>query len=56
MMAPEDILLEAMTAAIRYDNAPWLRRQMCAKLRESIRVESNYMAAPLSPPMVRDDR
>lgn len=55
MMAPEDVLLEAMTASVCYDNAPWLRKQMCAKLRESIRVEGNYLAVPFTPPMIRDD-
>lgn len=55
MMAPEDILLEAMSAAVRYDNAPWLRKQMCAKLRESIRIEGNYLAVPFQAPVVRDD-
>ena len=55
MMAPEDVLLEAMTAAVNYDNAPWLRKQMCAKLRESIRVEGNYLAVPFVQPVIRDD-
>jgi hypothetical protein len=55
MMVPEDILLEAMTAAVNYDNAPWLRKQMCAKLRESIRIEGKYLAVPLMLPVVRDD-
>ena len=54
-MAPEDVLLEAMTTSVCYDNAPWLRKQMCAKLRESIRVEGNYLAVPFTPPMIRDD-
>lgn len=54
-MAPEDILLEAMTAAIRYGDQSWLRKQMCAKLRESIRIEGNYLAVPFVTPVIRDD-
>lgn len=55
MMSPEDVLLEAMAAASHYGNTPWLLKQMCAKLRESIRIEGNYLAVPFQPPVIRDD-
>jgi hypothetical protein len=56
MMSPEDVLLEAITAASQYGDSDDLRRKECEKLSKSIRRWVPFYAHPDYQEDAQDDQ